>query len=572
MNSTLGQTFSESWCSASVMPATSQTVTDFSTCSSSWSAGSWGGWDSTCSGAANRSRAVTCTRAGDGATMSDSVCAAAVAKPATSDTAANYMTCAISWSVGGWSVDSQTCGSRSETRSVTCLNSTLGQTFSESWCSASVKPATTQTVTDFSSCSSSWSIGSWSGWDSTCSAAATRSRAVTCIRSGDGAVISDSVCAAAAPKPATSDTAANYTTCSFNWSVGGWSVASQTCGIRSESRSVTCLNSTLGQTLSEDWCNGSAKPSTTQTVTDYSSCLSSWSTGTWGGWSSTCSDSSTRSRSVTCVRTGDGAIVADGICSAAALKPVTSETAGLYSSCNVNWLAGEFSTPSGCGAVTSTRSVGCYNHSLGRYESDGSCNSATRPASSQAATNYASCTYAANVGAWGAWNDTCSSSATRSRDVFCQRSDGANVSPGQDAQCAPMPASSETTDVRTGCSYSYIIDSWSTSACAGGVQTSTPSYRCQRSQDGATVANWLCTGIVPQATTQSCSSCGPCSAAQMSSPVLGTWTTTAGEFPPGGSETAWCNSIPSAVCYERTDQQITYENGNSYPVTVLVAR
>src|SRR3546814_8375285 len=63
----------------------------------------------------------------------------------------------------------------------------------------------------YSGCSYNWQSGAWSGWNSSCSASATRTRSVTCRRDPLGTTVADSFCASA--KPATSEVSGQYGGC-----------------------------------------------------------------------------------------------------------------------------------------------------------------------------------------------------------------------------------------------------------------------------------------------------------------------------------------------------------------------
>src|SRR3546814_6769693 len=89
---------------------------------------------------------------------------------------------------------------------------------------------------------------------------------------------------------------------------------------------------------SECTARGIALTPTSETSPQYGGCGYSWITGAWGGWSSTCSASATRTRSVSCQRS-DGAIVADGNCAGG--KPATSEVSAQYGGCSYSPSYGE---------------------------------------------------------------------------------------------------------------------------------------------------------------------------------------------------------------------------------------
>ena len=104
--------------------------------------------------------------------------------------------------------------------------------------------------------------------------------------------------------------------------------------------------------------------------------------------------------------------------------------------------------PTTAGAKTGTLTVHCGSSCGGTVTLSG--------------TSY---TYSWKTGEWSEWSSTCSENATRTRAVFCERSDGVTVS---DALCdaSSRPADSETAQVLTTCTYSWIEGGFG--ACEGG--------------------------------------------------------------------------------------------------------
>src|SRR3546814_6824306 len=102
-----------------------------------------------------------------------------------------------------------------------------------------------RTAIETASCNATdheWVEGAWGPWSSTCSTTAVHTRAVTCKRKFDGTLVADSECPA--PKPATSQTNAVYSSCSYSSEFGAWSGWSSDCSATSNrTRSVQCRRS-----------------------------------------------------------------------------------------------------------------------------------------------------------------------------------------------------------------------------------------------------------------------------------------------------------------------------------------
>lgn len=90
-----------------------------------------------------------------------------------------------------------------------------------------------------------------------------------------------------------------------------------------------------------------------------------------------------------------------------------------------------------CGTSSRSRSVWC-ERSDGVTVPDGYCG-AGKPQAVEACTSYATCTYAWQVGDWGGCSASCGG-GWRSRSVWCRRSNGEQV---DGSYCGSAPASSE---------------------------------------------------------------------------------------------------------------------------------
>jgi hypothetical protein len=221
-------------CSSSARPASTQTEARYGSCSYSYVYGAYGTWSSGCDTNATRTRTATCTRSNNGGqAVAESECTGrGITKEATSDTSPQYDSCSYAFQPGGWSGWSSACDANAtRTRSAPCVRSNNGgQTVADSECTSrgQAKPATSETGAQYGSCSYSFATGSWGSYNSGCSASATRTRSVTCMRSNNGgAAVSDSECTSrGVPQPASSETTAQYGSCSYarggETGVSGW--------------------------------------------------------------------------------------------------------------------------------------------------------------------------------------------------------------------------------------------------------------------------------------------------------------------------------------------------------------
>lgn len=171
----------------------------------------------------------------------------------------------------------------------------------------------------------------------------------------------------------------------FAWIVGTFGSCSSPCGLGTQTRSVQCVFTATGTVVADALCTA-AKPPTTRDC-NLGSC--SWIVGSWGTCSVPCGVG-TETRSVVC-RAADGTLVLDSQCTAA--KPPTTRDCNLG---NCGWIVGSWSAcSSSCGTSTRTRVVQCQAGN-GTIVSDSQCTSA-KPSTSEAC-NLPPCTGACCLG------------------------------------------------------------------------------------------------------------------------------------------------------------------------------
>ena len=471
-------------CDAGRTPTTIDVREDYSSCSYSWDAEEdFTDPGDSCTANETQTRAVWCRRDLDDNVEADTKCDAA-ARPAATQSVEDFSGCDYSWDPQTWGAwDSQCSSTANRTRTVNCLRSdgtVTNDMAARCLEDDGAKPDVSETKPVYDSCTYDWVPGAWQDPGASCSANEAQSRTVTC-RSSDGRDVADSFCTK--PKLATSRTVEDYSSCSYAWVQGGFQDPGPSCtASETQNQTVTCRRSD-GTTVANSECNPATKPPTTQTVADYSACSYSWVEGGFGAWNSTCSNNASRTQTVTC-RRSDGTTVTSG-CNAAT-KPATSESMAIYSTCSYTANYGAWGA---CDGTSRSRTMATCTRSTGDNVALSNCTSRGDPL-----TETESCvTYSWKQEGWGAWNNTCSSNASRPANYVCKSSSGNTTV--ADGNCAgPKPSGSESGAVYSSCSYSAV--NWTGWSYASACSTSTSRTRtadCRRS-DGTIVSDSECTG------------------------------------------------------------------------------
>jgi len=228
-----------------------------------WVVGDFGPCSVTC-GTGTQTQTVTC-RDASGAVVSDSLCLTPKPTPATQTCTAPP--CATySWQIGTFGTCSATCGGGTQTRAVSCVQDGTTTIVDASLC-AGPPPATTQTCNTQACPTYAWQTGAFGTCSATCGGG-TQTRSVTCVQSGTTTVVADSFCPAT--KPATQQTC-NTQPCTSNryvWVQGGFGECSEDCGGGIQKQSVTCRDTVTGKTVSASLCPTPAPPTKRACNTD----------------------------------------------------------------------------------------------------------------------------------------------------------------------------------------------------------------------------------------------------------------------------------------------------------------
>lgn len=182
-------------------------------------------------GPGTQSRSASCFRS-DSSIADDSQCGTSVVSQACS------LGNCVGWRENGWgSCGGATCGTGTQTQTVTCWDSTADKAFAGAC--PGTKPPTTRSCA-LPACYA-WSIGPWTACGASCGVA-TQTRAVTCRNSATQAEVAASYCGA---QPATIQTC-TLPHC-YEWQFGLWTACNQACGWGTLQRDVWCQDLTADE-------------------------------------------------------------------------------------------------------------------------------------------------------------------------------------------------------------------------------------------------------------------------------------------------------------------------------------
>jgi hypothetical protein len=182
-----------------------------------------------------------------------------------------------------------------------------------------------------------WRAGTFGTCNNSCGTGI-QTREVFCV-SASGPLSGENLCPTT--KPQAQQTCADYSGCSYTWSMGSYGACSITCGTGVRQRSVLCLRVDPAKNASSSLVNssfcmlGSIPPASSETCSDVSQCTFTWQVGSWGACSSSCG-TGWRSRAVDCVRS-DKALANTSFC-ALQSKPAMTEGCSEASGCTYQYV------------------------------------------------------------------------------------------------------------------------------------------------------------------------------------------------------------------------------------------
>jgi len=489
-------------CAGTTPSATQQCSAPTSCQTYSWNQNvPWGSCSVDC-GSGVQTRQLSCIGSMSTNPVANSFCTAS--PPPTSQTC-NTKACTTAWSYGAWSLCSSACGGGTITRTATCRMTQNGISFDTdaSRCTGLVKDITSQSCNTQACATYSIQYGNWGSCSVSCGSG-TQTRAWSCVSSAGGAV--DNAKCSGAPQ---TQQACNTQACAvYDWKVNGWTACTAACGGGTQSRVVSCVDTSTGNLAVENNCK-ITKPVTIQSCNTDLCNVYAWATSRWGPCSKTCG-SGQYTRAVACINSRSYTVVADTYCSNF-VKPDTSGVCNAQSCSTYTWSVGDWTSCSAtCGGGLQTRSLKCTAAGSLTPVSMASCDLYHIPATAQYC-NTGPCRFEvtnSNVWETSEWSNCTQICGTgyRNRLVRCINNDTKEEMP--ESTClegVPMP------DKTGECGVSDCPVFWWTgefTACSeqcGGSGSQTRVVECRLASDplGAPVGDERCLAQKPSST-------GPC--------------------------------------------------------------
>nr|XP_006823538.1 PREDICTED: A disintegrin and metalloproteinase with thrombospondin motifs 20-like [Saccoglossus kowalevskii] len=429
INLTTNELFDNSVCLnlGMTLPENTQSCPDLPSCSSyEFVTDQWDACTVSCGGGGSQTRSVYCRIVGTTTQVEDSLCTQqGLNKPPTSQscglgTCPNYQ-----FIPGTWNNCPVTCGSGTQTRTVNCINLTTNELVDNSVCLnlGMTLPENTQSCPDLPSCSSyEFVTDEWDACPVTCGSGI-QTRTVSCYDTVSNGIVADSMCTnLGQTKPATQQACPGLNPCpTYVYQSGNWAGCSASCGGGTQTRTVTCIDSTSGTAVIESFCAGQTKPSTVGSCNtqacDGSTVLYRWSVSQWSECSTTCGDGQ-QTRETRCFSV-NGKIeeVLESLCIAGD-RPETVQSCNL-GRCDGLWTAAPWSSCSvTCGIGTHSRYVYCALASSGDIVSTAEC-SEIPPATYELCDTEVDCgLYRWSVSQWSECSTTCGN-GQQTRETRC---------------------------------------------------------------------------------------------------------------------------------------------------------
>ncbi|XP_071810508.1 A disintegrin and metalloproteinase with thrombospondin motifs 9-like isoform X3 [Asterias amurensis] len=338
-----------------------------------WSFGDWGTCSASCGGG-SKSRLVLC-RLRSGRTLADASCNILSRPVDTSMCGTRPCATRARWNSRAWNGCSVNCGVGVETRSVICQDES-GEERPNEDCEAGEDrmPDTQRECIEADCPKPEWTIGNWSECSVTCGIGSD-TRTVTC-HDESGVERPDEECEAEGDgKPDTRRECRQMACLAPKWNVEGWNECSVTCGIGSQSRIVICQGES-GDERPDKECDADrgGTPAMQRECRKMACPTPKWDVGRWSECSVTCGKGM-RYRETACKMKDQ--VMEESLC--LRTKPKTAKKCSREKCLTYRWKKGRWNQCSStCNGGRKLRKVDCID-SKGSLVDDAMCASRRKP-------------------------------------------------------------------------------------------------------------------------------------------------------------------------------------------------
>lgn len=300
-------------------------------------------------GGGTSTRTVSCVNTADNTpASSESLCTAST-KPASTQVCAQQGCVTYSWVASGFSACSVGCGTGVQTQTVSCRQTGTTTVVASSMCTGSAPPTSQSCNTQACPPPSSIPPHAWaSGPASACSVSCGSGVQMfqpKCYRTDvtPNTVVDDSICADQT-KPATQTTCNTQPCPTYAWAQSGFSACSLSCGGGTQVQTVTCIQVGTTTVVANSFCaaDEASPPASRSCNTQNCTVAHVWKAGTASACSASCGGGVSTNTPV-CYRTDvtPNTVVADSVC-ADQTKPPTSVTCGTQPCTTYAWVGSGF--------------------------------------------------------------------------------------------------------------------------------------------------------------------------------------------------------------------------------------
>ena len=192
----------------------------------------------------------------------------------------------------------------------------------------------------------------------------------------------------------------------YKWKPSSYSSCNETCGGGTQTRSLSCIRSTDERPVSHGDCSASTMPQTRRVCNTQACPTYKWKPSSYSPCNKKCGGG-TQTRSLSCIRSTDNAIVSNGDCSDST-EPQTRRVCNTQACPTYKWKPNSYSPCNKkCGGGTQTRLLSCIRSTDNAIVSNGDCSDSTEPQTRRVCNTQACPTYKWKPNSYSPCNKKC---------------------------------------------------------------------------------------------------------------------------------------------------------------------